>query len=264
MRAPALADAPAAVFGPRYLRYLAVGLLLLGLFERSDILSPPGQTIMVAVVTVVAVLGLAVGLRLASGTTVQVRNPSNYLVPLMAVLVAAAVTNLILDWRLFFVTQAVAATAFFASAYVTLERFIGRERPGHQFLRDASVILVLLGSFVAILVGVTGVAPRLTLISVAAVAAAYDGMARVSTRPGLTVMASLIVGEVVAAIAFGLMSYQFLDVSRLAPILLAAWYVNRGFGVHLLEGTLSPRIFGEYAFIALLCGVLIASALVSR
>jgi len=70
--------------------------------------------------------------------------------------------------------------------------------------------------------------------------------------------------EVVAAIGFGLMSYQVLDVPHVAPILLAAWYVNRGFGVHLLEGTLSPRIFAEYALMALLCVLLIASALISR
>lgn len=259
-----MAEATATFEAPRYLRYLAVAVLLLGLFERSDMLSTPGQVVVVALVAIVGVAGLWLGLELGGSTAGAARSPSVYTVPLMAVLVAAALTNVVLDWPLFFATQALAAGAFFASAYSSLERLRGRERPGHQFLRDASVVIVLLGSFIAILVGVSGLLPRLALISVAAVAAAYEGMSRVTTRPGLAVMGSLIVGEVVAGIAFGLISQQFLEVPRLATIMLAAWYVNRGFGVHLLEGTLSARIFGEYAAIAFLGALLIAQALISR
>ncbi|HEY8741121.1 MAG TPA: hypothetical protein VIN56_11065, partial [Candidatus Dormibacteraeota bacterium] len=127
-RAPRLAESTltAAKPGARYLAHLAGLALLLGLFERWDLLG--GFQVLAVVLLVMVVTAAGASLALAS------RAPLPYLVPLMAVAVAAAVSYLIQDWRLHVASQAMMAVAIFASSYVTLERFRGNDRPGHEFL----------------------------------------------------------------------------------------------------------------------------------
>src|ERR1700704_6036515 len=88
-RGPRLAEATAELApraGSRYLRYLAGLVVLLGLFARSDLLSPRRVAVLVAGIVVVTVAGLAVAL----GRTDVARpspDPRHYLIPVMAVLV---------------------------------------------------------------------------------------------------------------------------------------------------------------------------------
>ncbi|MDQ6748552.1 MAG: hypothetical protein M3010_10685 [Candidatus Dormibacteraeota bacterium] len=250
--------------GARYLAHLAGLALLLGLFERWDLLGG-GQVLgLVVAVMVLTVLGTA--LALAGGTSSQesARAPLHYLVPVMAVAVAAAVSFLIQDWRLHLGSQALMAIAIFASTYVTLERFLGRERPGHEFLMNAAVILVLLGGYISVLVGATNLAVRLPAIFVGTGLAAYELLGRVAQEQARAIVGSLFVAQLVTIVAFALVSVQFVDNSRLAGILLVAWYVNRDLTRHLFEGTLTRNILAEYSIGLVLAAALIGSALLSR
>jgi hypothetical protein len=175
----------------------------------------------------------------------------------MAVVVAAAVSYLIQDWRLHLASQVLMGVAIFASSYVTLERFCGRERPGHEFLMNAAVILILLGGYLAILVGTTTLTVRLVAIFVGTGLAAYELLGRVAQEQARAVVAALFV-------AFAMFSVGFVDNSRLAGILLVSWYVNRDLARHLFEGTLTRNILAEYSIGLVLVAALIGSALLSR
>jgi hypothetical protein len=252
------------LLGPRYLAYLAGLVVLVGLFERSDLLKPVGIYALVAATALLTAAGVGLALRLVPEPAESPLAASHYLVPVMAVVVGGAVSVLVNDWRLHVGSQVLMGAAIFSASYVTLERFRSRRRPGHDFLQDAALILVLLGAYVAILAGVTSLSLRLFLIFMTTLVAAYENLARASSNYGRALVGGVIVAQVVTAIAFGLISYQLLDVARLATILLVAWYVNRGMGYHVLEGTMAPGIFVEYAVGAVVCVALIATAILTH
>jgi hypothetical protein len=265
-RGPPLAEA-AVEEGPRastrYLRYLAGLVVLLGIFERSDLLSPQGVAALLAGIVVFSVLGLAAVMRQVGSSGVPVQ-PGLYLVPLMAVMVGAAVAMQIADWRLHVITQSLVGVAVFASAYVNVERLRGRRRPGHEFLENAAVILVLLGAYLALLSGVSSLGLRVALIFVATYVAAYVQLSRVASEQGRALVGGLIVSLAATAIAFGLISAQFLDIGRLGTILLVAWYVNTGMVFYMLEGSMTRNIFVEYAFGVVICAGLVATAILTH
>jgi hypothetical protein len=215
-------------------------------------------------VMIVTVVGTSLALAGTGSARDSARAPLHYLVPLMAVAVAAAVSYLIQDWRLHLASQGMMAVAIFASSYVTLERFMGRERPGHEFLMNAAVILVLLGGYISILVGSTNLAARLVAIFIGTGVAAYELLGRVAQEQPRAVVGSLFVAQLVTIVAFALISIQFVDNSRLAGILLVSWYVNRDLTRHLFEGTLTRNILAEYSIGLVLAAALIGSALLSR
>ena len=276
-RAPRLAEATAGSpplppetivaeghLGSRFLAYLATLALLVGLFERWDLLSGGAVVGVVLGVMVLTVAGFSLALNRARSATESSGQVMHYLVPLMAVAVAAAVSYLIQDWRLHLASQGMMGVAILASSYVTLERFRGRERPGHEFLMNAAAILILLGAYLSILVGTTSVPLRLALVFAGTGLAAYELLGRVSAEQARAVVASLIVAQIVTTVAFAMISLQFVDNSRLAGILLVAWYVNRDLARHLFEGTLTRNILAEYSVGLVLVAALIASALLSR
>jgi hypothetical protein len=274
-RAPRLAEAttptlpPETVvseghLGPRYLAYLAALALLVGLFERWDLLGGAQVLAVVVGVMLLTVAGSALALKRARSPRESAGLVLHYLVPLMAVAVAAAVSYLIQDWRLHVASQLMMAIAVFASTYVTLERFLGRERPGHEFLMNAAIILILLGAYLSILVGAPSVPLRLFAIFVGTALAAYELLGRVTSEQTRAAVASLIVAQIVTTVAFAMISLQFVDNSRLAGILLVAWYVNRDLARHLFEGTLTRNILAEYSVGLVLVAALIGSALLSR
>lgn len=250
--------------GPRFLGYLATLTLLVGLFERWDLLGGAAVVAVVVAVMALTVGGVSLALTRARSATESAGQVMHYLVPLMAVAVAAAVSYLIQDWRLHLASQGMMGIAIMASSYVTLERFLGRERPGHEFLMNAATILILLGAYLSILVGIASVPLRLAAVFAATGLAAYELLGRVSTEQARAVVASLIVAQIVTTVAFAMISLQFVDNSRLAGILLVAWYVNRDLARHLFEGTLTRNILAEYSVGLLLVAALIASALLSR
>jgi hypothetical protein len=220
--------------------------------------------VLVGAMALFTAAGFGVALWQTPGAHQSPLTASNYLVPVMAVVVAGAVSLLVNDWRLHVGSQVLMAVAIFSATYVTLERFRGRRRPGHDFLQDAALILVLLGAYVAILAGVTDIFTRLALIFAVTFVAAYENLSRAAPGHGRPLVGGVIVAQVVTAVAFGLISYQFLDVARLGTILLVAWYVNRGMGYHMLEGTMSPGIFIEYLIGAVVCVALVATAILTH
>ncbi|MFN2464628.1 MAG: hypothetical protein ABR573_12095 [Candidatus Dormibacteria bacterium] len=250
--------------GPRYLAYLAILLLLVGTFERWDLLSAPAVVAIVVGLAVVAAAGVGVALAGAGSHVESAGQPLHYVIPLMAIVVAAAVSYLIQDWRLHLVSQLLMAVAVFSSSYVTLERFFERERPGHEFLMNAAVILILLGAYLAILVGTTVLPLRLVGIFLATALAAYELLGRVAVEQARAVVAALFVAQLVTMVAFAMFSVQFVDNSRLAGVMLVTWYVNRDLARHLFEGTLTRNILAEYSVGLVLVGALIGSALLSR
>jgi hypothetical protein len=250
--------------GARYLTHLAFLALLLGLFERWDLLGGTQVVALVVAIIVVTVAGAALPLSAVGSTRDSARAPTHYLVPIMAVAVGAAVSYLIQDWRLHLASQAMMAISIFASIYVTLERFKGRERPGHEFLMNAAVILVLLGGYISVLVGTSSLAIRLVVIFAGTALAAYELLARFSKEQVRAVAASLVVAQIVTFVAFALITAQFVDNNHIAGILLVAWYVNRDLARHLFEGTLTGSILAEYSVGLVLAAALIGSALLSR
>jgi hypothetical protein len=74
----------------------------------------------------------------------------------------------------------------------------------------------------------------------------------------------MLVSLAATAIAFGLISAQFLDISRLGSILLVAWYVNTGMVFYMLEGTMTREIFVEYMVGVVICAGLVATALLTH
>lgn len=250
--------------GPRYLRFLAAAILLVGLFERSELLSPTGLYILVAALVVLTAGGLAIAFAAAQSEQESALAASHYLVPVMAVVVGGAVSVLVPDWQRHLGGQLLMTAAVFSAGYVTLERFRARRRPGHDFLQDAALFLVLLGAYAAILAGINSLPLRLLLVFAATFIATYENLSRATSVPGRALVGGVIVGQVVTAIAFGLISYQFLDVLRLTTILAAAWYVNRGMGYHMLEGTMSRGIFLEYVVGVVVCVSLVANAILTH
>jgi hypothetical protein len=215
-------------------------------------------------VMVVTAAGAALALRGAHSSRESAGQVLHYVIPLMAVAVAAAVSYLIQDWRLHIASQFLMGIAIFASSYVTLERFFGRERPGHEFLMNAAVILILLGGYLAILVGTPSPPARLVMIFAGTALAAYELLGRVAEEQARAVVAALFVAQLVTIVAFAMISVQFVDNSRLAGILLVTWYVNRDLARHLFEGTLTRNILAEYSVGLVLVAALIGSALLAR
>ena len=263
-REQAVTPLPAAVAGLRYLAFLAGLTLLLGLFERSDLLTPARLYALIAVIVLVTVGGFGMALWQASPSRRGVLTPSYYVVPVMAVVVAAAASGLVSDWRYHAGSQALMAAAIFGMTYVTVDRLRGRRRSFLDLLQDVALIVVVLAAYVVILAGIGDIVLRLGLVFLVTFVAAYENLSRASSSHARAVVGGVIVAQVVTAIAFALISQQFLDVVRLGPILLVAWYVNRGMGYHVLEGTMSVGIFVEYAVGAVVCAALVATALTSR
>jgi hypothetical protein len=214
-------------------------------------------------IVVFTVVGLAavLGQVDSEGAAVQ---PGLYLMPVMAVVVGAAVALQIADWKLHMVAQALVGLAVFSAAYVNVERLRGRRRPGHEFLDNAAIILVLLGAYLALLAGVSSLGLRVALIFVATYVAAYVQLSRVASEQGRALVGGLIVSLAATAIAFGLISAQFLDIGRLGTILLVAWYVNTGMVFYMLEGSMTRNIFVEYAVGVVICAGLVATAILTH
>jgi len=274
VRAPRLADAAVTAvddsadsadrLGPRYLAYLAILVALLGIFERWDFLAGPAVLALVVGLMLLTTAGSGLALRDARSTHQSAAQPLHYVIPLMAIVVAAAVSYLIQDWRLHLGTQVLMGVAVFSSTYVTLERFFDRQRPGHEFLMNAAVILILLGGYLATLVGTTAVPVRLGVVFIGTALAAYELLGRVAPEQARAVVAALFVAQLVTMVAFAMLAVQFVDNSRLAGILLVTWYVNRDLARHLFEGTLTGSILAEYSIGLVLVAALIGSALLSR
>jgi len=263
-RDQAATPTPATVAGLRYLAFLAGLTLLLGLFERSDLLTQVRLYALIAVVALVTVAGLGMALWQASPSRRIALTPSYYLVPLMAVAVAAAASALVSDWRYHAGSQVLMAAAIFGATYVTVGRLRGLRRSFLDLLQDVALIVVVLAAYVVILAGIGDIVLRLGLVFLVSFVAAYENLSRASSNHGRSIVGGVIVAQVVTSIAFALISQQFLDVVRLGPILLVAWYVNRGMAYHVLEGTMSVGIFVEYAIGAVVCGALVATALTSH
>lgn len=268
-REPALAEAAlpregAPILGPRYLKYLAGMLVLVGLAEKSELLPPVGVGFIVLVLMAGLAGGFFLALRPLADDFQAVASPINYLVPVLAVLVAAGVSLLAPDWRLHAASQLIMGGAVFTSTYVTLEKFLGQERPGHEFLHDGAVIVTLLGAYLAALAGVQNEGARLVLVFVATFVASYESFHRATGGDSRASLYALMVGQVVVAAAFGFLNYQVNDPAHLAAILLVAWYVNRGVGYHILKNALTRGILVEYAIGALICVGLAVSALLNR
>jgi hypothetical protein len=263
---PALAEAVAEPYPfatARFLGYLAGALLLLGLFEPSDMLPAQAVAALVALMVGVGAIGLAVALQ-QTQTEGAASFPGYYLLPAMAVVVAAAVSLQVVDWRLHIADQSLMAVAIFASTYVTVERVRGRRRPGHEFLENAALILVLLGAYLALLAGLPSLGLRVALIFLASFMASYIQLSSVASEQGRAVVGGFIVSLVATAIGFGLISAQFLDLGRLATILLVAWYVNTGMVFYLLEGTMTRNVFVEYLVGVVICAGLVATAILTH
>lgn len=262
-------DDPAIVaarpnMGPRFLAFLAGLVLLLGLAERSDMLTPLALYGLVAVMAVVTIAGFGLALRQASERRWTALTPSFYLLPLMALVVAGAVSALVSDWRLHAASQAVMAVAIFAVTFVTVERFRGQRRAGYDLVQDTALIGTVLVSYVVILAGITDIVARLGLIFLVSLVAAYENLSRASSSHSRAIVGGVVTAQVVTTVAFALISQQFLDVVRLGPLLLVAWYVNRGLIYHVLEGSMSVQVFIEYVIGAVVCAVLVATALMAR
>jgi hypothetical protein len=240
-------------------------VLAISMLESSDLVDVRGATGIAVLCALVAIAGVALALQHAAVVGEgNWTSPSNFVVPAMAVGVGAGVGAVVHDWRFTAVVQTFMAGAIYASGYVTLERFVGRERPGHEFLHDGALIVVLLGAFFAILAGVPSLFAKMVLIFVVTFLAAYESFFTVVRGEQESIFYSQTVAVVTTAIAFGLVYAGILGEGYVAVILLLVWYVERGVIAHVLSRTMTRSIVGEYAVMAFICIILVANALLNH
>jgi len=256
--------------GARQLRHLAALGALVALFESSELLGGRGVIAVAVLVAAIVVVGLALFLRaaaatrLAAGEELSWYAPIHYLLPVLAVAAAAGFAFVVRDWRPAVLAQLLMGAAVFASSYVTLQRFLGRSRPGHDFLHDAAVVVMLLGAFLAIYVGLSGLITRLVLVLVVTFLAAYESFLPVAKGDAEAIFYSQSVAVVTTAIAFALTYTGILPAAQVAVILMLVWYVERGVIVHFVAGDLTRSVLREYALLGLLALALIVNALLNR
>ncbi|MHB8508309.1 MAG: hypothetical protein ACYDGR_06630 [Candidatus Dormibacteria bacterium] len=252
------------ILGPRFVLYLAGMMVVVGLFARSELVDNRAEAGIGLLVALLGGGGLGLALASANNAALRARAHQNYIIPLLAVLAGAGISYLAPDWRLHFASQAMMGLVFLGAAYVTLERFLDRERPGHEFIHDAAAILVLLGSNIAIVIGVQNFALKVALLAAVAFLTAYESFLAATGGDAKAPLYAAMVAQIVGFLAIGLLNAGGLDSARLALILLVAWYANRGVGYNILKGTLTRGILLEYGFAALLCLGLAGSALLNR
>src|SRR3989441_494675 len=135
--------------GTRYLGLLAAWAVAIGLTFKSELLTPAQVWKSPAVLALPVTLGLT--FLHARNRTPAWLSLDHYITPVLVIVAAAAFSILAPDYRVHSLAMLTMGAFIFASSFVDLSRGMGRERPLHRFLRDATTFCVLLALFFLIL-----------------------------------------------------------------------------------------------------------------
>jgi uncharacterized protein DUF5656 len=248
--------------GTRYLGLLAAWAVAIGLTFKSELLTPDQVWQATATLALLVTLGLT--FLHARNRTPAWLSLDHYITPVLVIVAAAAFSILAPDYRVHSLAMLTMGAFIFASSFVDLSRGMGRERPLHRFLRDATTFCVLLALFFLILqsADLPNVI-KFSAIFVVALLSGYRSFRFATRREGLALLSAFLTAGTVTFGAFGMVTYLNQGSQYVAVILAFAWYAWQGLTVHALDDSLTRRIMFEYGLFAVICVYLIALALVT-
>jgi hypothetical protein len=241
---------------------VATWAVAIGLGFKSELLAPTQVwqlTVALAVIVCLALLFLHLRNR-----TPGWLSPDHYIVPVLSIVAAAAFSVLAPDYRVHVLAMLTMGSFIFASSFVDVSRGMGREKPLHRFLRDATTFCVLLALFFLILQSndLPNVV-KFSAIFLVALLSGYRSFRFATRREGVAMLSAFMTAGTVTFGAFGMVTYLNQGSQYVAVILAFAWYAWQGLTVHTLDDSLSRRIIFEYGLFAAICVYLIVLALVA-
>lgn len=248
--------------GTRYLGLLSAWAVAVGLAFKSELLSSSQVWQATAGLAVLVTLGLV--FLHARNRTPAFLSLDHYITPVLVIVAAAAFSILAPDYRVHALAMLTMGAFIFASSFVDLSRGMGREKPLHRFLRDATTFCVLLALFFLVLQSndLPNVV-KFSAIFVIALLSGYRSFRFATKREGLALLSAFLTAGTVTFGAFGMVTYLNQGSQYVAVILAFAWYAWQGLTVHALDDSLTRRIMFEYGLFAVICVYLIALALVT-
>ena len=248
--------------GTRYLGLLSAWAFAIGLTFKSELLSTNQVWQAAAGLALFVTLGLVF-------LHVRNRTPGwmsldHYITPVLTIVAAAGFSINAPNTALHTLVMVSMGGFIFASSFVDLSRGMGRERPLHRFLRDATTFCVLLAFFYLVLQSndLPNVV-KFSAIFVIALLSGYRSFRFATKREGLALLSAFLTAGTVTFGAFGMVTYLNQGSQYVAVILAFAWYAWQGLTVHALDDSLTRRIMFEYGLFAVICVYLIALALVT-
>jgi Protein of unknown function (DUF5656) len=247
--------------GTRYLGLLSTWAVAIGLAFKSELLTPDQVWQLTAVLAALVTLGL---LFLHSrNRTPGWLSPDHYISPVLTIIAASGFSSLVPTSNMHALVMLAMGGFIFASSYVDISRGMGRERPLHRFLRDATTFCVLLALFYLILQANQLSNIKFSEIFVVALLSGYRSFRFATKREGLALLSAFLTAGTVTFGAFGMVTYLTQGSQYVAVVLAFAWYAWQGLTVHALDDSLTRRIIFEYGLFAVICVYLIALALVA-
>jgi len=248
--------------GTRYLGLITASAIAIGLTFKSELLSPN----QVWEATVGLALAVSLGLLFLHATN---RTPGwisldHYISPVLAIIAAGAFSILAPDYRVHALAMLLMGAVIFTSSYVDLSRGMGREKPLHRFLRDATTFCSLLALLYLVLQ--SNELPNILKFSwifAISLFSGYRSFRFATRREGIALLTAFLTAGTVTFGAFGMVTYLNQGSPYIAVVLAFAWYAWQGLLVHTLDDSLTKRIFFEYGLFAVICVYLIVLAAVT-
>jgi len=248
--------------GTRYLGLLSTWAIVVGLSFKSELLAPNQVWQATAGLAVLVSLGLL--FLHARNRTPGWLSLDHYISPVLAIIAAGAFSILAPDYRIHAVAMLLMGAVVFVSSYVDLSRGMGRERPLHRFLRDATTFCSLLALLYLVLQ--SNELPNILKFSwifAISLFSGYRSFRFATRREGIALLTAFLTAGTVTFGAFGMVTYLNQGSPYIAVVLAFAWYAWQGLLVHTLDDSLTKRIFFEYGLFAVICVYLIILAAVT-
>ena len=247
--------------GTRYLGLLSVWATVIGLTFKSELLSPNQVWQAIGALAVLVSLGLLF-LHVRNRTPGRL-SLDHYISPVLAI-IAAGAFSILYDYRIHALAMLAMGAVIFVSSYVDLTRGMGRERPLHRFLRDATTFCSLLALLFLVLQ--SNELPNILKFSwifAISLFSGYRSFRFATRREGVALLTAFLTAGTVTFGAFGMVTYLNQGSPYIAVVLAFAWYAWQGLLVHTLDDSLTKRIFLEYGLFAVICVYLIVLAAVT-
>lgn len=248
--------------GTRYLSLLSAWAVVIGLSFKSELLAPAQVWQATAGLAVAVSLGLL--FLHARNRTPGWLSLDHYISPVLAIVAAGAFSILAPDYRVHALAMLLMGAVIFTSSYVDLSRGMGRERPLHRFLRDATTFCSLLALLYLVLQ--SNELPNILKFSwifAISLFSGYRSFRFATRREGIALLTAFLTAGTVTFGAFGMVTYLNQGSPYIAVVLAFAWYAWQGLLVHTLDDSLTKRIFFEYGLFAVICVYLIILAAVT-
>lgn len=248
--------------GTRYLGLISAWAVVIGLAFKSELLTP--TQVWQAAIGLAAFVTLGLLFLHLSNHTPGWLSPDHYISPILTIVAASGFSMIVSNSSIHALVMLTMGAFIFASTFVDLSRGMGREKPLHRFLRDATTFCVLLALFYLILqAGDLPNVVKFSEIFVVAMLSGYRSFRFATKREGLALLSAFLTAGTVTFGAFGMVTYLNQGSQYVAVILAFAWYAWQGLTVHALDDSLTRRIIFEYGLFAVICVYLIALALVT-